>query len=103
MNSRSTLVLISIIAITMAGCAVGRTLSFTNSKAQSNFRSKEKLAIAVLDQREEVISGKKKPTYCGVIHSGMQIGYNVNTSSGLPLADEFLASLAGSLQPAIPD
>jgi hypothetical protein len=97
MNHRFYLLIIAI-AFVSTGCAVGRTMTFSGNEVKNNFASEKKLAVAAVEKRAEVLAGKKKPTYCGVLNSTVQIGYNVNTQSGLPLADEFAASLAGSLK-----
>lgn len=55
-----------------------------------------KIAIAVHDQRPEIIKAEKDATFTGYMRSGVGIPYPIHTVSGLPLSDDMSGSIAGS-------
>jgi hypothetical protein len=88
------------IVVLSSGCAVNRTLQFNNLTVSPGYRSSQNITVAFQDKREDVLSGKRKQTYCGQFLSTAQIGYNVNTESGKTLAQDFAQSIKNSLEPA---
>lgn len=67
----------------------------TNVPAQSAL-----LAVAVHDERSEVTSGDKKPTFVGLLRGGYGNPMDVRTASGAPVAEDLTAALARSLDEA---
>lgn len=99
MNSK----LIMIAAASMilgSGCAVNRTLQYSNLSVSPSYRTDKTVMIAFQDKREDVLSGKRKETFCGQLFSTAQIGYNINTESGKTLAQDFAQSFKSSFDAA---
>ena len=97
MKNNSTLFFIVSLSIMLTtGCAVNRTLSYKLIDTQTDFTVGTAL-IAFHDQREAVLSGKEKNTFCGHVNSTAQIAYNVQTQDGLPLSTEFAKALSTSM------
>lgn len=55
-----------------------------------------KVAIAVHDQRAEIIKRERDPNYVGIMRSGVGIPYPIVTESGNPLASDMASSIANS-------
>lgn len=83
--------------IVLAGCAFGKKMTFENKEIDAGTTVYKPVAVAFHDQRPEVLSGREKPSYCGHSNSTGQIGYNIQTASGKPLAAEFTNALVASL------
>ena len=83
----------------LSGCAIGRKTSYLGV---GNFRAAYTLpvvtTIGVLDHRPYVLSGLKKPAYCGLIRSYTGIPYSMTTRSGKPLAFEMTMSISETLR-----
>jgi hypothetical protein len=77
---------------------VGRKLSFDATVNDPGYTPKGKLAIVFQDKRENVLSGKEKPSFCGHVYGGYAIAYNVQTQSGKPLANDFSQMLKNTLE-----
>jgi hypothetical protein len=80
-----------------ASCTVGRKMSYENKEVTPGYTTTKTLQVGFLENREAVLSGKEKPSFCGHLNSTAQIDYNMQTESGKPLVDEFTGSVAGSL------
>jgi hypothetical protein len=80
-----------------SNCTVGRKMGFENKEVAPEWKSPRTVVISFVDKRDEVVSGKEKPTFCGHLRSSAQIGYNMQTSSGKPLAEDFTQSVTQSL------
>jgi hypothetical protein len=87
---------IALIAM-FASCAVGRKMSYENKEVKPGYTTTKTLQVGFLENREAVLAGKEKPSFCGHLSSTAQIEYNMQTESGKPLVDEFTGSVAGSL------
>jgi hypothetical protein len=86
-----------VLVVVLAGCAFGKKMTFENKEIDAGNAQYKPVAVAFHDQRPEVLSGREKPSYCGHSNSSGQIGYNIQTSSGKPLATEFTNALVASL------
>jgi hypothetical protein len=71
-------------------------MTYENKAMDLGFSPSKTAAIVFQDKREEVLTGKEKPSFCGHSNSSMQISYNIQTNSGKPLADEFAFSVTSS-------
>jgi hypothetical protein len=87
----------ALLLIYFSGCSAGRKMSFENKEVKPDYTLAKTVTISFLDKREEILAGKEKPSFCGHIYSAMQIGYNMQTESGRPLAEEFTTGVAKSL------
>lgn len=83
----------------LTGCAGGRSYdySITSINVHADGDNKE-IALGVHDQREYVKNGQKYPQYVGTQRSPAYVPWNINTKSGLPMADDFLLSIERSLK-----
>ena len=84
------------LSILFSSCAFNRTLSYRQIDSGVE-APKAAVVIAFHDQREQVLSGKEKKTFCGHVNSSAQISYNVQTEDGLPLSTEFAQALSNSM------
>lgn len=78
----------------LAGCAYKVPY---NSVVAFPERGNQKIAVAAVDERPDVLRHDNKPSYIGLIRSGFGIPQNGQTDDGRPLADDFSASIAISL------
>jgi hypothetical protein len=88
------MMMVVVLAALSAGCAVGQTITYHD--ATPSLRppaAPVPLAIAVQDQRPEVLSGKKAPTFVGLMRGGYGNPFDVNTTSRKALADDVMAVL----------
>ena len=98
MRLSSTRVLfIAATTIWLAGCAFGQKITYSNSVADVDATGTETVAVATLDQRPYVLSGKKSPSFVGLSRGGYGNPFDVETPSGAPLADEISESVSRSL------
>ncbi|GBE53157.1 hypothetical protein BMS3Bbin14_01640 [bacterium BMS3Bbin14] len=93
---------LSIITATMlslSGCAGGRSYDYRAISIDPMLSGNNtKLAIGVHDEREYVKNGDKYPQYVGTQRSPAYVPWNINTKSGLPMAEDFLKNIGKSLQ-----
>ncbi|WP_149243257.1 hypothetical protein [Dyadobacter sp. 32] len=57
----------------------------------------QKISVATWDQREQVVSGSRKPDFVGYMRSTTGIAYPMGTTSGKPLADLLSNNISSSL------
>src|SRR5215831_6118797 len=79
------------------GCAVGRKMSYQSENVPVDYKPSKNVVITFHDERDQVVSGKQKPTFVGQLSSGMGIPYNMQTGSGNPLAVEFASALNNAI------
>ena len=97
MKTISNLLVGIALVVLFASCAVGRKMSYENKEVKPGYTTTKTLQVGFMENREVVLSGKEKPSFCGHLSSTVQIEYNMQTESGKPLVDEFTGSVAGSL------
>jgi hypothetical protein len=93
MKKNLTLAAVAIIVL-FTSCAAGRKMSYENKEAATAYTVTKTAVVVFQDKREAVLAGKEKPSFCGHSNSTLQIGYNIQTNSGRPLADEFAESVS---------
>jgi len=92
MNSITYFLRVAIVVLVscLSGCAFGRTTSYLGA---SNFvvdvKSPKKTVVVMHDQRDYVLSNNKGSHFVGLMRSLMGIPYNLSTSTGNPLANDF--------------
>lgn len=90
--------LISLSALILAACAVGRTASYSETSiAVPAASGSGTIAVAVQDRRSYVLSGNKQEKFVGLMRGGFGNPFDVNTSSGGPLATELRETVSRSL------
>jgi hypothetical protein len=93
----SGFILIGVTMLALGACAFGRKVDYGGAMALNVPNGSQQIALSVLDHRPYVLSGDKAPSFVGLQRDGYGIPYNVNTTSGGPLADDFSKALAQSL------
>jgi hypothetical protein len=93
------ILLITLAAFVLGGCAVGRTASYSDASLNLSAPtvSQVALAVAVQDRRPYVLSGNKPEKFVGLMRGGFGNPFDVNTASGGPLANEVRNSLQKAL------
>lgn len=66
---------------------------FLKCKLELTYKSTESIAIGIIDQREEVLSGKRKPDYVGIARGGYGNPFFIGTKSGEPFTKDITALL----------
>jgi hypothetical protein len=81
------------------GCAVGNKYNFADTRAdlQVSSAGRSTVAVATLDQRQDILSGTCPPTYVGMQRAGLGNPWRVNTVSDLPLAEDMTKAVSESL------
>jgi len=101
-REKNTVRTLSIIlaAVVLGGCAVGRTASYADASLNLPGATVSSIAIAVgvQDQRPYVLSGNKPEKFVGLQRGGFGNPFDVNTTSGGPLATEVRDSLVKALK-----
>jgi hypothetical protein len=97
MDRRISFVTKVALVVVLAGCAFGKKMTFESKEIDAGNTVYKPVAVVFHDQRPEVLAGREKPSYCGHSNSTGQIGYNIQTASGKPLASEFTNALVASL------
>jgi hypothetical protein len=77
------------LAAALSACAFGRTYSYSDTPISLQaVSSTGAVTVAVQDERPYVISGAKPTRFVGLMRGGFGNPFDVNTSSGGPLAKE---------------
>jgi hypothetical protein len=82
----------------LQGCAVGVTHQYDNGYLDIKAFPKSTLGIAVQDRRLYVVSKNKPETFVGLSRGGFGNTFDVNTTSGNPLADDFTKTIQMALR-----
>jgi len=96
MKFRSIWVLVCFSFI-IAGCAVGNQYNYREADIKLPVTGEGQLGLAVLDNRPYVLNGDKEANFVGLQRGGFGNPFNVTTSSGNPLAEDFYTLLATEL------
>lgn len=89
--------LLLISSILLSACAFGQTSSHTVGSIVLDLETASPVAVGVWDNRKDVVSGERQPSWIGLQRSLYGIPYGVTTSSGKPFAEELGAWLVRSL------
>ena len=97
---RTCFLLSSLILSLMFGCGWSswRKFDYLNTSPTISFSSERSIALAVHDQRPQVLSKKSLPQHVGVLRGGFGNPFKASTASGMPLSDEMLQSISSSLR-----
>ena len=89
---------ITVSALILAGCAVGRTASYSETSiAMPTATGSGTIAVAVQDRRPYVLSANKPESFVGLQRGGFGNPFDVNTSSGGPVAADLRETISRSL------
>jgi hypothetical protein len=86
------------IAFALTGCAVGNQHVYTAEIPQFSVSGARSVAVGTEDARPYVVSKAKAPGFVGLSRGGFGNPFDVSTASGEPLANDFSATIARSLQ-----
>lgn len=84
-------------SLLLGACAFGQTSTHTVGSIVLDLETASRLAVAVWDNRPDVVSGERQPSWIGLQRSMYGIPYGVTTSSGRPFAEELNSWLLRSL------
>lgn len=85
-------------AFALTGCAVGNKYDYRRViLTEPWIRGTGTLAVAVHDQRPDVLKGEETPDYVGLQRGGFGNPFDVSTESGNPLADDWAHAVAQGL------
>lgn len=87
-----------LLATIVSGCAISRSVSYSDLNLSVPSVKAKNISIAVWDQREQVISGNRKPNFVGYTRSGAGIAYPMGTESGKAFADDIALDISSSYQ-----
>jgi len=90
--------LIVVAAFAATGCAVGNKHNYTADPPMLAVQGARSVAVAAQDARPYVITKEKSPDFVGLQRGGFGNPFDVTTESGRPLAEDFAATIARSLQ-----
>jgi hypothetical protein len=83
----------------LGGCAFGRTYSYTDTPVSlQGVSSTGAVTVAVQDARPYVLSGAKSEHFVGLMRGGFGNPFDVNTSSGGPLANEIRDAIVRAMK-----
>jgi len=87
------------LAAVLAGCAFGRTYSYSDTPMSfRGLSSNGAVTVAVQDERPYVLSGGKSERFVGLMRGGFGNPFDVNTSSGGPLANEIRDAIVRAMK-----
>ena len=92
------LALLVLVVASLYGCAVGNTHTYDTARPEVIASSGSKLTVGVQDQRPYVVNGSKSPNFVGLSRGGFCNPFDVATTSGKPLADDFSKAIQNALQ-----
>lgn len=83
--------------LALGGCAIGQTVDYRQSSPELQIRPATPVQVQVVDQRPYVLAQEKNPTFVGRIRGLYYNPWNVNTTSGMPLADDLAQAVRAGL------
>lgn len=86
-------------ALILGGCAFGRTYSYADvPMGLQGVSSGGSVAVSVQDERPYVLSGAKSARFVGLMRGGFGNPFDVNTTSGGPLANEIRDAIVRAMK-----
>lgn len=91
-------IVICLIIVLLAGCAVGQRIDYTRVTPEIVNKSKGDIAVGAQDRRQYIISGQKKQQFVGLMRGGFGNPFDVNTASGSPFAKDVAEVLSRAMK-----
>jgi len=91
------IILVGALAALCGGCAVGQTITYDDATPGLTARAPVALALAVQDQRPELAEGQELPPFVGFCRGGYGNKFDVMTTSGRALGDDFMRVIGRGL------
>lgn len=85
------------VALAVSGCAVGNKHVLNEMQADFAASGEEDIALAVHDQRPDILSGNKEEHWAGSQRGGWGNPFDVDTASGQPLAADLSQVISRAL------
>lgn len=89
--------------VALGGCAIGQTVDYSQAipalsvSSATPVQVQVQVQVQVIDQRPYVLALEKKPTFVGYLRGLYYNPWNVNTKSGMPLADDLAEAVRTGL------
>jgi hypothetical protein len=87
-----------LVSVALGGCASTFKHAYGDLSPVTTARTDKGVAVACLDQREYVRSGKSQPDFVGMVRGGYGNPFDVRTESGRALSTEFSAAMRSALE-----
>ncbi|WP_417069287.1 hypothetical protein [Niveibacterium terrae] len=84
--------------LALSGCAVGNTHAYRDADIKIAAGGDKKVGLATHDERDFVVSGSKSESFVGLTRGGFGNPFDVTTSSGKALADDFTTAISSGLK-----
>lgn len=96
---KSFSVILALSVFLLNGCAVGQKFDYAASIINvGSLTAAHSAALAVLDQRDYIKNGDKTEAFVGLSRGGYGNPFDVNTTSGAPLATEMATAVVTALK-----
>ncbi len=90
------IILVTTCIILLTGCAVNRKVKYDSLKMNLSEVKTKKVSLALLDQREAVIDGSRKPDFVGYMRSNVGIAYPIGTESKNSFMNDLSSDIVNS-------
>ena len=87
-------ILITACIILLTSCAVNRQVKYDGLKMNLSEIKTKNISVALLDQREAVIDGSRKPDFVGYMRSNVGIAFPIGTES----KNNFMSDLSSNIE-----
>ena len=91
-------IVLSAFSMILSSCASSRKIPCSDLNLELPQITVKSISLAVWDQREQVLAGKRKPDFVGYMRSGGGIAYPMGTLNEKPIADEIALNISSSFQ-----
>ena len=96
---RTAIVVSTLCAVALSGCAVGQKFNYSDSSINvGSVGTGRSAAVAVLDQRTYIKNGDKPESFVGLSRGGYGNPFDVATRSGASMASDMATSITNALQ-----
>jgi hypothetical protein len=79
------------------GCRVGQTIAYDRVTPVLRAKAPLVIGVAVSDERKEILDGRKRPRFVGLLRGGYGNPWDVETSSGKPLGHDLETAMTRGL------
>ena len=83
--------------VLLTGCAAKRKVQYANLKMNLSEIKTKKISLSLLDQREAVIDGSRKPDFVGYMRSNAGIAFPIKTESENNFMTDLSSNIVNSL------
>ena len=91
------IILTLFVSLILHGCAIGNKYDYQSTSIALPVKGTGDVGLSVIDNREYVLSGEKKPNFIGLQRGGFNNPFDVTTASGESLTYEISSALHNAL------